>query len=157
MRISNSVFLWNVTKHRNHVSSNVERLSSFRCKHRRVNVYRRASRRHSPPWWREEVRRRWVGGRVERAEGWLVVLSAYVIRDPVFRRGDVFIAQFFPSYRPYTESYVRQGINIGKICCYYWGWWVGGDAGAGGKGWYGGGGFLRAQSEAITYYNCRLG
>lgn len=67
---------------------------------------------------REEARR--GGRRGLRAAGWLVVLSACVIRDPVFRRGDVFIAQFFPSYRPYTESYVRQGINIGKICCYYW-------------------------------------
>lgn len=55
------------------------------------------------------------------------------------------------------KSNVRQGINIGKICCYC------GTRTNAGKGrrkrlarkWWRGEGFLRVESKPITYYNCR--
>lgn len=109
VKILNNIYTLNI-----HNIIYINKIFRLPRKHWKVNVYWRTSRRHFPQY-SETVR-----GGGKRAAGWLVVLSACVIRDPVFRRGDVFIAQFFPSYRPYTESYVRQGINIGKICCYYW-------------------------------------
>lgn len=54
------------------------------------------------------------------------------------------------------KSNVRQGINIGKICCYCGTRTNAGNWEEGGRDWRRNGeGFLRVESKPITYYNCR--